>query len=261
MMSKKMKKMVSALLLVLPLFPLSGQTRSFDNLFPALDGAQKTQALTAEGLSDVHGGGEGLRLLPFVNSGLSISAPVLDRGPSVLVESIQLIPYSGSPTGLLQVYNALGKVRDLSGRVYHSFTKDKYVPLFEDAARIESVQKRTALPDPQDRPALPASETIYLRLKDANFGTCYYRADITANPQGLLYSLSNAKSLTYGLIPVIRENKFIAQLYIEPISEGLLIYSIAGADVSDFVASMIDIPSAIQKRLEVIIGWLVDGIG
>jgi hypothetical protein len=257
---KKLKKTVLVFPLVLLCLPLSGQTRSFDSLFPVMDGAQKTRALTAEGLSETHSGADGLWFLPFTGSGLSISAPVMDRSPSVLAESIQIIPYSGSPTSLLQVYNALSKVQNLSGRIYHSATRDKDIPLFEDAARIESVQKRTALPDPQDRYTLPASETIYLRLKDSNFGTCYYRADITVNQQGLLYSLSNARNLTY-IIPVIKENKFIAQLYIEPIAEGLLIYSIAGADVSDFAASMIHIPSAIQKRLEVIVGWLVDGIG
>jgi hypothetical protein len=33
---------------------------------------------------------------------------------------------------------------------------------------------------------------------------------------------------------------------------------VAAAEVSNFVASQIDIPSAIQKRLEVIIGWITD---
>ncbi|MDR2257702.1 MAG: hypothetical protein LBE14_00980, partial [Treponema sp.] len=60
--------------------------------------------------------------------------------------------------------------------------------------------------------------------------------------------------------PVIKEEKFIAQLYFEPITEGVLVYSIAGADVSDFVASKIHMPSAIAKRLAVIISWVVDGI-
>jgi hypothetical protein len=59
---------------------------------------------------------------------------------------------------------------------------------------------------------------------------------------------------------VIKEGNFTAQLYIEPIEEGILIYSIAGADISDFFASKIDMDSAIIKRLAVIVSWAADGI-
>jgi hypothetical protein len=72
--------------------------------------------------------------------------------------------------------------------------------------------------------------------------------------------LSNFRSLNYLFIPVIKEENFVAQIYAEPVEEGVLIYSIAGAQVSDFVASKIHMPSAIRKRLEVIIAWVVDGI-
>ncbi|GHT75751.1 hypothetical protein FACS1894124_7500 [Spirochaetia bacterium] len=160
---------------------------------------------------------------------------------------------------MLAVYNGLGKVRNLKGRLYHSFTRDEYVPLFEEATRLESARKLSAIPDPPPARTLPASETVYLRLKDINFGNSYYRGDITLHQYGLLYSLSNFKKLTY-LIPVIKEGKFLARFYIEPLADGLMIYSISGADVSDFIASRVSMPSMIQKRLEVIIGWVIDGI-
>jgi hypothetical protein len=38
------------------------------------------------------------------------------------------------------------------------------------------------------------------------------------------------------------------------------VYSAAAAEVGDFIAGMINIPSAIRKRLEVILGWLIDSI-
>jgi hypothetical protein len=107
---------------------------------------------------------------------------------------------------------------------------------------------------------VPEKETVYLRLKDVNFGNSYYRGEMALVQNGLRYSLSNFKNITYFLIPVIKEGKFIAQLYFEPIEEGLLIYSLAGADVSDFLASKIDMGSAISKRLSVMISWATDGI-
>jgi hypothetical protein len=72
--------------------------------------------------------------------------------------------------------------------------------------------------------------------------------------------LTNNKNINYFFITVIKEGMFSVQLYFEVISEGVLIYSLAGADVSDFVSSRIDMPSAIYKRLAVIISWVAEGI-
>jgi hypothetical protein len=160
----------------------------------------------------------------------------------------------------LDAYNALGKIRDLKGRVYHSFTRDSFVPLFEDATRLDSTRRTSAIPDPEPAKILPLSETVYIRLKDVNFGNSYYRGDVSTSPYGVTYNLTNYRSLTYLFFTVMKEEKFSAVLYMEPLTEGMLVYSVAGADASDFIASKIDIPSAISKRLAVFIGWISDGL-
>jgi hypothetical protein len=254
------KHLFCVLLLILAGLPASAQFRSFTALFPDLGEEDTTRIFSPDGLAESNKAPAGLALLPAGNLGRDISKPVLDRNPSVFVESVRVIPYTNGPFNLITVYNALGKVRNLKGRLYHSATRDEDVPLFEDAVRIQGPKKHTAIPDAPDAVSIPAVETVYIRLKDVNFGNSYYQAHITQTPQGLLYSLSNFKNLSYGFIPVIKEDKFIAQLYIEPLAEGLLVYSLAGADVSDFIASRVDISSAIRKRLQVIVGWLIDGI-
>jgi hypothetical protein len=99
-----------------------------------------------------------------------------------------------------------------------------------------------------------------MRLKDVNFGNSYYKADISFTPYGLVYNLSNFKDLSYLFFKVIKEDKFFARFYMEPLSEGVLLYSVSGADVSDFVAKQVDMPSAVTKRLRVITGWVIDGL-
>jgi hypothetical protein len=176
------------------------------------------------------------------------------------VESLLVIPYEGEPVKLLNVYNALGKIQNLKGRLYHSATRDENIPLFEEATRLKGAGRNSAVEDPPDASAIPPPETIYIRVKDVNFGNSYYRADISTTPEGLLYYLSNSKSLTYLFVPVIKEGNFITRMYFEPIAEGVLVYSIAGAEVSDFISSRIDISSAIRKRLVVILDWVIDGL-
>lgn len=246
-------------ILLLSGVPLMGETRSFDLLFPRLDKATKGQVFSPEGFVVSTQSAAGLTLLAASALDAAVSGSVLKQHPAYLTESLLVIP-TNKPVSFIRIYNAIGNIRGLKGRLYHSFTRNEDTPLFEDATRIASPKKLSPIPDPPLATSVPASETIYIRLKDVNFGNSYYRADITANGQSLLYTLSNFKSLTYLFIPIIKEDKFIAQLYFEPIAEGVLVYSLAGTDVSDFVASQVDISSAIRKRLDVIIQWVAEGI-
>jgi hypothetical protein len=240
--------------------PVFAQRRSFNDLFPNYDEAKREKVFSKNGLLAFSKDTVSLQLSPPAPAGDAIQKSVSEQRPFFISESLIVIPFSENAPDLLRVYNACGRVQQLKGRLYHSATRDKEIPLFEEATRLESPKKTSAIPDPPDALSLPQKETIYMRLKDANFGNSYYRADISVEQYGLIYSLTNFRNLTYLFIPAIRENKFTAHLYIEPLAEGVLIYSASGADVSNFVASRIDIPSAIRKRLEVIVGWISDGI-
>ena len=256
---------VSFFFLSLFLFPaeIAAQNlgkRSFDEIFPRIPAAARNAAFSSGGYFKSTKRVPQPELAGFGQSALDpIIEAVYVKQPSFLVEAILVIPDTGDKYSLLNIYNALGKVRGLKGRVYHSHTHNEYVPLFEEVTRLESAKKNTPIADPAPATRIPPSETVYMRLKDVNFGNSFYRGDMMLVQNGLRYSLSNNKSLNY-VIPVIKEEKFITQFYFEPIMEGILIYSIAGADVSDFVSSRIDMPSAIRKRLAVIIGWVAEGI-
>jgi hypothetical protein len=250
-----------SVLFFLTLFPVAAQ-RSFNEIFPGIPSGIREEVFSSEGFCRATG-----KIPPsaLVSSGQSAIDPriiesVFLKQPGFLVESILVIPGRAGEYSLLDVYNALGKIRGLKGKLYRSFTRNEYVPLFEEATRIESARKNNPTPDPLPASSIPPSETVYMRLKDVNFGNTYYRGDMTFVQRGLHYSLSNYRNINYFFVPVIKEEKFYAQFYFESISEGILIYGLAGADVSDFVSSRIDMPSAISKRLEVIIVWVAEGI-
>ena len=238
------------------------QLRAFDSIFPNLDNDIRA-AIFGDGYLKSSRRTTGFNLIGRAST--SDIAPqiinaVLDKGPGYVVESISVIPGEPGDITLLDVYNALGNIRDLKGRLYDSHTRAQAVPLFEDATRIMNDRQSTAIPDPPPARLIPRNETVFIRLRDANFGNSFYRGEMALIQNGLYYTLTNFRSLTYLFVPVIREEKFIAQLYFEPINEGTLIYSIAGADISDFFASRIHVDSAISKRLGVITSWAIDGI-
>jgi hypothetical protein len=257
------KKIIFALICLSSAIGIYAQTRAFNDIFPGISQDIRTAALEPGGYVSASRRADGFQIIASSrNCGLDpqILNNVFNKNPGYLVESIIIIPGNPGFASLLDVYNALGNIRGLKGRLYRSETREREIPLFEEATRIISERRTTAIPDPAPARILPGTETIYIRLRDANFGNTYYRAEMALVQNGLRYTLSNFRSMSYFLIPVIREEKFIAQLYFEPIQEGILIYSIAGADISDFIAAQINIESAISKRLAVITAWAAEGI-
>jgi hypothetical protein len=234
--------------------------RSFDELFPSLGGSQKKEAFSEEGIMRSVKKNEALEFLPAPNSGIDLYGTIMKANPTYLAESLLVIPYQNKVFTGLDAYNALGKISDLKGRLYHSSTRDAYVPLFQEATRLENDKSSKAVSDPAPAREMPNTEALFIRLKDVNFGNTYYRTDMSVTPFGLTYKITNTKNITYLLFTVLREDKFNSILYIEPLTDGMLIYSMAGADASDFIANMIDIPSAISKRLLVFISWIRDNL-
>jgi hypothetical protein len=240
--------------------PAFAQKRSFDDLFPGIPENIRNQVFSESGSLISSTKASGYKLLPSDGLDPDITNKVLSRSPLILVESLIVIPRRERDIELIDVYNALSGIRKLKGRLYHSETRKADIPLFEDATRLDS-KKNSPVSDPPPASMLPPSETVYVRLKDTNFGNTYYRGDMDLIGRGLRYRLANNRNITYLLIPVIKQEKFTAQLYFEPVAEGTLVYGLAGADVSDFIMSRMDMPSAIGKRLAVIISWVIDGWG
>ena len=257
------KKIIIAVFYLSAVINAYAQQRTFNDIFPNVSQDIRLAIFGNSGYVMASQKASGFQIIGNSQStGLDpqIVNIVLEKNPGYLVESISVISLSPDTISLLDVYNVLGNIRGLSGRLYNSATRNQEVPLFEDATRIVSEGRTTAIPDPAPAMILPRTETVYIRLKDANFGNSYYRGEMALIQNGLRYTLSNFRNLSYLFVPVIREGRFIAQLYFEPIYEGVLIYSIAGADISDFVASRIHMNSALEKRLAVITSWATEGI-
>jgi len=265
-----LKGVVFSLLLCLVLFTFpagagaenrrAGTLRTFDELFPGIAEEQKRAIFSDEGLIRILRRGQRPELMPASGSGIDLYREIMRREHNFLSEIVMLVPHPGRTLDKLDAYNALGRIRDLSGRLYHSHTRQAYVPLFEDATRIESERRTTPIPDPAPAARLPVSETVFVRLRDANFGNTFYRGEFSTNPYGIIYRLTNFRAIRFLLFPVLREENLSATLFMEPLVEGMLIYIVAGADVSNFVANRIDIPSAIAKRGAVFLEWVSDGL-
>ena len=235
----KTKIIAGLLFCFCPLF-LFSQLRSFSELFPSASNEQLSAANSSEGYFYSGKRTENLTLHLQAPENTRVSKASLGSNPDFFIEALRLIPNNNA--SLLNIYNALERIEDLKGRTYLSATSNRHVPLFTNATRIEGPQNvRTLHADPPPAALVPHLERFYVRLTDSKFGHCYYEISIAANRQGILYKINNFRSVTYGPFPVMRERTFTALLYIEPVKEGLALYCLAGAEVSDFITRFVDI--------------------
>ncbi|MCA1951314.1 MAG: hypothetical protein LDL24_12130 [Treponema sp.] len=253
------------LLTVYLLTPVFSQNRSIQTLYPDLQKDKLILFSTEDGsLEILEGSKQKTQFEPKLEPPFGFKDIIQQGKPTFVIETVRLLPLS-KPVSISRIYAALSRIRDLAGRTYQSASRGKEVPLFETASRIESLKRTNPVQDPvfpnNENIKIPTSDSFYISLKDINFGNSFYKVDMRTYDKGFLFILSNAKSLSYGIIPVIGENKFISILYVEPLTEGLLLYNQAGAQVGSLISSQVHMPSAIRKRLDVFIDWFLDGLG
>jgi hypothetical protein len=146
------------------------EKRSFNDVFPGIAPTVRQAAFSNEGYSK---SAEKIPRFSLIGGALGsgINTQLIDsvfaKKPGFLVESIKVVPDAEGGYSLLDVYNALGNIRGLKGRLYDSFSRNEKAALFEEATRIES-QKKTPLsrilPRLQESP-LPKQSTCGLRTR------------------------------------------------------------------------------------------------
>jgi hypothetical protein len=226
--------------------------RSLAELYPKLDPAVGAAMGKPGGYSA--SAGDAPQLLPASDAGKVVAKALEGRKHSFLVETLTLVP-GVAPESKLELYNAMTRYRSLSGVTYSSKSHGTGSVLFSDVTRIADSRKGEALPD-ETVAVLPERVTEHLRLKDANFGLTYYKADLDTRAPGIVLALSNSRSLSYLLIPVVGEGGIFCIFYVEPVEEGLLIYSLSGGSISALAAKQVNLPSAVRKRAAAIASWL-----
>ena len=255
---RKLALLISLMFFFCPIFIFS-QNRTFTELLPGWNSEIRIKAFSSNRYLYFGDRIENLTLILNTGENIRISRSTLGPNSGFFVEALQVLPRTN--TNLISIYNALGKIKNLKGKTYYSEASKKHIPLFTDATRIEGPKKlKEFLPDPYPAAYLPLRETFYARMTDTRFGHCYFEISIFTNKQGILYKITNFRTVSYGPIPVMKENTFTALLYFEPIKEGLAMYCLAGAEVSDFITKFVDIRSALIKRLDVFSAWMLDGL-
>jgi len=241
--------------------PLSANPlRSFEDIFPGLQPSHYLKAFCEDGHRYSFKTGGTQSVIPDPNSGIDLLSIVMEKTPSDLIEALLVIPYNEEPISLNDTYNALGRISDIKNYPYFQRSRNRSVFVFEESSRIEGEKRTGHIPDPPPSITIPASEDIYIYLKDRYFGNLYARGNLSANNRGMTFVVSNFKTIYFFLFPIMKAEKFCAVLYAEPLEEGLLLYGMAAVYIPDFLSSRINISGAVERRLNILIDWFKDGL-
>jgi len=234
------------------------EIRSLDTIFPNITPRQKATAMSSRGLRNSFVKDEKPAIVPNPELGIDLLGSVMKKSPSHLIEALVIFPYSDKDLALLDIYNALGrieKIKDspaiLNGKNFYAFT---------ESARIASDRNRKDISDPTPAKFLPISETIYIRLKEVSMGNLFLRGDISLSMYGITYSMTNFIAVRYFLVPIVKTERFIAAIYIEPVKEGILVYCMSGFYIPGFIADKVNLTPSINRRIEIFINWISSGL-
>jgi len=243
------------LIIEVPVF----EPRSFDEIFPSISRSQRRAVLRSTGLRYSFENGGSPMLIPASGSGIDLFGSVMQKNPSHIVEALVVVPYNERELDMLDIYNALGRIENI---------KDQTIPLrngenasvFINTTRLESAQNRRPIPDPPPANELPYSETMYLRFTDTFIGSLFFRGDITMSLYGMTYSMTNFRDINYSIFRIMRSERISIIIYLEPINEGILVYSMSGFYLPGFIVNRMNLTPNINHRITVILNWITEGL-
>ncbi|MCE1197313.1 hypothetical protein LWX53_12565, partial [bacterium] len=105
--------------------------------------------------------------------------------------------------------------------------------------------------------ASPSSLETIIHLRDSNFGASWYALGFKWIGDGLLISLENRRPLSFMMIRAFPADSVRMRVVVLPVEEGVYVAAICAADPEKVVASMVDMYSAMEKRLRAVQGWVV----
>ena len=237
----------------------SFETRSLDDIFPGITRNHRRMVLSATGLRHSFEKDGTPVLIPNPDTGIDLISDVMRKNPSHIIEALVIVPYNERELDMLDIYNALGRIENIKDQTLLLRNGNTF-NVFKETTRVTSPQNRRAVPDPAPSATLPFSETMYLRFTDSFIGDIYIRGDMSLSLYGLTYNMTNFRDVHFAIFRIMRAERVSINIYLEPVKEGVLIYSMSGIYLPGFIVNRMNVPALINNRVSVLMNWITEGL-
>jgi len=234
------------------------EPRSFDDIFPNFSQSRKRMVMNDTGLRYSFEKDGYPTLVPNPDSGIDLLSGIMAKKPSHIIEALVVVPYNKRELDMLDVYNALGRVKNIKDHTVSVNGID--IPIFTETTRLTSARNRKPIPDPPPTNILPYSETMYVLFLDPYLGDLYLQGDVSISLYGITYSITNFRDVSFTIFRVMKAGRFSAIIYVEPIKEGMLIYGMSGLYLPNFIAKRVNLTPNMNRRITVLLDWIIEGM-
>lgn len=155
----------------------------------------------------------------------------------------------------LDLLNNLAQIETISGVTYYSETRKKTTVLFDNVYRVAAAGSSKALPSLHFE-KLPENLSFIAHIQDANFGSTWYAISIENDRDSIMLTLANAKPLSYLFMKAFDKNAIVMRFIFFPVDEGLLSIGLCSAEPGKAASSVVDVYSALEKRINAVQGWV-----
>jgi hypothetical protein len=236
----------------------SASALTLEALLPGLAGAELADIQSGKTATDSPRKVSELKYVPAVREGDLIRSELEANSGSFIIEMAYFVPgIEFSPENRLGLYSELSRISTLSGVTYHSYSKnEREVVLLSDVFAVEKPGSKKAVPEVAPS-SVPDTAVMQVHAKDANFGSTWYQLAIDARGSGFLVSLTNSRPQSAMLIRAFDEGALRLRFALVPASGGIYVYSLCAADPGKTAERLVDMFSAVEKRLNAVRGWVI----
>jgi hypothetical protein len=235
----------------------AGSAQPIGSVLTGVSKAEIAKLMDGQDLFDDVKPASGVRFAPQSSDGDGLRALAAAPDFKLVVQSAFLLKGSGFSQGdRLRLFNELSRIHSLSGVTYYSESRNKTTILFDDVFRVAAPGSHVPLPELRFD-SVPEKLCMTVHVKDANFGSTWYSITIGTGPTSIAITMENAKPLGFFILRAFDSGGVRMRFTVVPVDEGLLVSGVCVANPSSTAAAMVDMFSAIQKRVQAVEGWVV----
>ncbi|MDR1893715.1 MAG: hypothetical protein LBQ61_03345 [Spirochaetales bacterium] len=210
-----------------------------------------------------------LALLPDMPGAGEIRTRYRALRPAVTVEQFYSLPMphgfsAASAEDRIRLFtrmaNIFGAPETQVGYTYHSYRRQRNIPLFEASYICDSRGRRQA-PLQFRENQIPGIFSYKQFVDEANFSGVVMSQRLSITPDFFLFTSTNDDTLRYTIIPVLGPGEMQTELLVYPYRDRLCVYScteIKELRVRQIMGIVIRLDLMFEKRMQTLADWVTD---
>jgi len=215
--------------LILSLHTLFSNEVVLDNL----SNKEREKVINEELLIKIGKDHKEISLLPECEFTEKIKDVLQEVDPNILVETMALLPVNlDKNDNLLQAYNILREVSELTEARYYSNKKGSAHPIFHESYRVASSENLTPLPD-DTRSSIPESDSMLIYQDPASLVKVISKVDFFNINEQICVTIENLTDIRFHFLEwvrLVKPHNMSTIVLVLPYGEYSLIYMVGSAD-------------------------------